>query len=165
MARGPLAAVDPELGSNSAFDVHDIPAGPNGPFETASEAWLGWRTGSRDLSSYGVEGYPDTLSGPDFVRDYVIFEVAHRYGDEMLLWDGWGATEEPVDLRVIDEVAQLVLHADAGDDMAEADLWSRYREDELLHPGRQVMTYSPYGRPARRTDLLTESPSPDRRDT
>jgi hypothetical protein len=144
---------DSELDPDFDFDVHDLPAGPDAPFETAAEAWLGWRAGRRDLSTYGVEAAPATLSGPDFVRDYVIFEVAHRYGDEMLLWDGWGATEEALELSVIDEVAQLLVLADAGDESAEADLWSRYLEDERLHPGDQVMTYSPYGLPPHLTEL------------
>jgi hypothetical protein len=26
----------------------------------------------------------------------VIYQVAHRYGDEMLLWDDWGATDVEV---------------------------------------------------------------------
>lgn len=74
---------DPELGSDSAFDVHDIPTGDDAPFETAAEAWLGWRNGDRDLSTYGLQAdraFTDQTSSGN-----VIFEVAHRYGDEMLL--------------------------------------------------------------------------------
>ena len=145
---------DPELGPGSAFDVHDIPAGPEAPFETAGEAWLAWRAGRRDLATYGVAADP-ALSGPEFVRTYVIFEVAHRYGDELLLWDGWGATEEAPEPAVADEVARLLVRADAGDETAEADLWSWYREDARLHPGPEVVTYSPYGLPPRTTDLRT----------
>lgn len=144
--------VDPELGPDQAFDVYDIPAGPSAPFETAAEAWLGWRAGDRDLSTYGVEAEP-ALTGPGFVRSYVIFEVAHRYGDELLLWDGWGAAEDASEEGVIDEVAQLLVLADAGDDTAEADLWDRYHEDDRLHPGDEVTTYSPYGLPPRITEL------------
>ena len=125
---------DPELGPDHPFDVHDMPAGPNAPFETAAEAWLGWRTGDRDLSTYGLEADP-ALTGPDFVRTYVIFEVAHRYGDEMLLWAGWGATEHAPDVSTIDELARLLVLADAGDHNAEADLWARYHQDDRLHPG------------------------------
>jgi len=43
----------------------------------------------------------------------VIFEVAHRYGDEMLLWDGWRATEEAPDVTTMDELARLLVRADA----------------------------------------------------
>lgn len=149
---------DPELGPDFTFDVHDIPAGEDAPFETAAEAWLGWRAGDRDLSIYGLEADP-AFTGPNFVRDYVIFEVAHRYGGEMLLWDGWGATEEAPDLDVIDELAQLLVRADAGDNNAEADLWARYHEDNRLRPMDQVVTYSPYGLPPRTVDLQT-SPAP-----
>ena len=49
--------------------MHDITVGPDAPFETAAEAWRGWRAGVRDLSTYGVEADPAALSGPDFVRD------------------------------------------------------------------------------------------------
>ena len=143
---------DPELGPNVTFDVHDIPAGRDAPFETAAEAWLGGRAGDRDLSTYGLEADP-AFTGPDFVRNYVIFEVAHRYGDEMLLWDSWGATEVPADRGVIDELAQMLVRADANDESAEADLWGRYHGDDQLHPPNQVVTYSPYGLPPRTVDL------------
>lgn len=160
--QGRWRRADPELGPGFTFDVHDIPRGVGAPFETAAQAWLAWRSGGRDLSTYGVEADPAALSGPDFVRDYVVFEVAHRYGDEMLLWDGWGATEEAPNMSMIDEVAQLLVDADAGDNSAEADLWSRYHEDDQLQPGNQVRTYSPYGLPVRVTDLRTDDPAPAR---
>lgn len=159
--QGRWRRADPELGPNFPFDVHDMPTGQNTPFETAAEAWLGWRAGDRDLSTYGLAADP-TFTGPDFVRVYVIFEVAHRYGDEMLLWDGWGATEEVLDLGVIDDLAQLLVRADAGDDSAEADLWARYHDDDRLHPTDQVVTYSPYGLPPRTVDLQTHPGAPAR---
>ena len=144
---------DPERGLDDPFDVHDLPTGRDARFETAAEAWLGWRAGDRNLSTYGVAGVPE-LAGPGFVRGYVVFEVAHRFGDEMLLWDGWGAIEgEPPDLPMIDELATLLVRADAGDAGAEDALWSRYREDDRLHPGDRVVTYSPYGLPPRTVEL------------
>ncbi len=87
----------------------------------------------------------------------MILQVAHRYGDERLPWDGWGATEEVPDLDVIDELAQLLVRADTCDNSAEADLWARYYEDDRLHPGNQVVTYSPYGLPPRTVDLRARS--------
>lgn len=65
--QGRWQRADPELGPDFPFDVHDIPPGTDAPFETAAEAWLGWRAGGRDLSTYGVEVDP-ALTGPDFVR-------------------------------------------------------------------------------------------------
>ena len=156
--QGRWRRADPELSPKSTFDVHDMPAGVGAPFETAAEAWLAWRPGSRDLATYGVEAEPALLSGPNFVRNYVVFEVAHRYGDELLLWDGWGATEETPELDLIDEVAQLLVAADDDDNSAEDDLWHRYHEDDRLHPGNQVMTYSPLGRPPRTTNLQAGDP-------
>lgn len=145
---------DPELGERSDLDRHDLPTGPDAPFETAAEAWLGWRAGARDLANYGVEAGSAELSGPGFVRTYVVFEVAHRYGDEMLLWDGWAGTDDPSDAEV-DELARLLVRADAGDALAEQDLWDRYHQDSRLRPQGEVTTYSPYGLAPRRTDLST----------
>jgi len=137
---------DPELASGShEFDVRDMPVGPGSPFETAAEVWTRYRAGEIDATGYGV--YPGSeFAGPDFVHGYVVFEVAHRFGDELLLWDSWGATEggEP---ELIDEVAALLMRADAGDDAAEALLEERYRDDDRLHPGGTVVQNSPYGMP------------------
>lgn len=145
--------VEPELPAHAAFDVHDMPAGPQAPFETAAEAWLRWRAGEQDLSTYGVRGQP-VLSGPSFVGAYVVFEVAHRYGDELLLWDSWGATADPLkNAGLVDDVASLLVRADAGDAGAEAELFARYQQDDRLRPGDQVVTLSPFGTTARVTDL------------
>jgi hypothetical protein len=151
--RGRWRRTDPEFSAGQfAFDVRDVPRGRDAPFETAAEAWLGWRAGRRDLTRHGVS-LESGLCGPDFVRSYVVFEVAHRYGDEMLLWDSWGATGETSDLTTIDELAQLLVRADAGDDGAETELCARYHQDDRLHPGDRVLTYSPYGLPPRTVQL------------
>lgn len=81
----------------------------------------------------------------------VFYEVAHRYGDEVLLWDGWGALpgpDRPVEdyvLTLVDEVADLLLAADAGDVQAEARLYSRYLNDPRLIPADAVTRFSPFG--------------------
>jgi hypothetical protein len=81
----------------------------------------------------------------------VFYEVAHRYGDEVLLWDGWGALpgpDRPVEgdvVTLVDEVADLLLAADAGDVQAEARLYSRYLNDSRLSPGNAVTRFSPCG--------------------
>ena len=149
----------PAAAAVAAFDPHDIPTGvPTGaaaPFETAAQAWLGWRAGERDASRYGV--VPSSpWCGAAFVRDEVLYEVAHRCGDELLLWDGWGALEEPGVLQdgEVDELARLLVLADGGDAAAEADLVSWYRGDERLHPGESVITRSPFGGPARVVELV-----------
>jgi hypothetical protein len=143
---------DPELATGSRdFDVRDMPVGPGSPFETTAQVWTRYRTGEIDASTYGV--YPGSeFAGPDFVHGYVVFEVAHRFGDELLLWDSWGATEggEP---DLIDEIADLLLRADAGDESAEARLEQRYREDDRLHPGDSVVQNSPYGKPSTTVQL------------
>jgi hypothetical protein len=93
------------------------------------------------------------FSGPRFIFDEVIYEVAHRFGDELLLWDGWGRIGEPGtpvsddDCQWMDEVADLLLAADAGDIEAERRLLDRYGADAGLHPGPTVVQASPFGDP------------------
>jgi len=87
-------------------------AGPGAPFQTAAEVWQGYRAGELDPETYGVfPGSP--FAGPDFIRGYVIFQVAHRFGDELLLWDDWGATAGSGDEEMIDRLADLLVRADA----------------------------------------------------
>ncbi|MFD2793745.1 transglutaminase-like domain-containing protein [Promicromonospora vindobonensis] len=165
---------DPELGQEDFdFDVHDMPTGPESPFQTAAEAWLAIRAGTADADRYGVGPDAPHLSGKDFVRQYVLLEVAHRHRDELLLWDIWGPQLGAPDLQeaggrqvgtwiresglpgtdtsdaefdaVADELAYLLVAADAGDDEAADQLAELYREDVRLHPGERVLTLSPTG--------------------
>ncbi|MBM7786432.1 transglutaminase-like domain-containing protein [Tenggerimyces flavus] len=141
---------DPELESGSrAFDVRDLPTGEGAPFETAAEVWTGYRAGRLDAADYGVARGSD-LSGPDFVRLYVIQEVLHRFGHEALLWDGVGDGIQDEDA---DELAQLLLRADAGDNDADDQLEHRFRTDQKLTPGTTVIQFSPYGEPPTVVDL------------
>ncbi len=149
---------DPELESpvSGVDDVVDIgPSEPDGQgFVTAAEAWVAYRAGLIDPDRYGVDPDLPLFSGPRFLFDEVIYEVAHRFGDELLLWDGWGrigAPGEPVsdtDAQWLDEIAELLLAADAGSDGggdAEGELLRRYRADDGLHPGRSIVRASPFG--------------------
>ena len=66
---------------------------------------------------------------------------------KLLLWDGWGAMgpdAEGAD-ELVDEIATLLVAADAGDAAAEAELVDRYRADPRLHPGDRIQSFSPYG--------------------
>ncbi|GAB2614477.1 transglutaminase-like domain-containing protein [Pseudactinotalea suaedae] len=146
---------DPEIGSDFAALPHptDIPTAELGStgFVTAAQVWAGHRAGTVDADRYGVDPHDTLLRGERFVFDEVIFEVAHRFGDELLLWDGWGrigvpgtpVTEE--DAAWADEVAALLLASDAGDLDAEAALLERYRSDPGLHPGAEIVQASPRG--------------------
>ncbi len=177
---------DPELTTDGpwSFDVHDMPTGPGTPFRTAAEVWRAVRAGEADPASYGVDPSLPDLGGTTFVRDYVLLEVAHRMGDELLLWDAWGPmlragtstvleTLEQAGIVVprldecafdglADELAALLVAADAEDARAEATLAARYA-DALLRPGTRVATVSPSGRGgitdlrARSTDWLVRS--------
>jgi hypothetical protein len=130
-------------------DPLDITAGRGAPFETAAEVWRGYRAGELDPGNYAIEpGSP--IGGPWFIHNYVLLEVAHRFGDELLLWDSWGAMVEdgadPLeDPALVDEVAALLVAADAGDKAAERELFRRYVDDPRLHPGSSVLRFSPLG--------------------
>lgn len=134
---------EPELDGPSALlaDPRDIPAGSG--FETAAEVWLGHRRAELDVQTYGVDRDVPGERGAWFVRNYVLLELAHRFGDELLLWDNWGVMDGPGagerDLDLIDEVAELSVAADQGDQPAQARLLQRYREDDRLHPGPVVL--------------------------
>lgn len=121
-------------------------------FVTAAQAWVGYRRGEVDPMDYGVAGVAE-LRGVRFLLEEVIQEVAHRFGDELLLWDSWGRMDAPGtpvtedDERWTDEIAALLLAADAGDLDAERRLLERYRSDPGLHPGDTIVQASPRGRP------------------
>ncbi|MFI2102780.1 transglutaminase domain-containing protein [Isoptericola sp. NPDC019693] len=165
---------DPELTPDGAwgFDVRDMPTGPQSPFPTAAEVWRAIRAGQVDPASYGVAPDLPELGGQDFVRGYVLLELAHRMRDEVLLWDVWGATPDDVpgvgDLwaqeaggddapvepspeptsdeldALADEVAALLVAADAGDAAAEDGLAARYAGRWAARG--LVTTLSPTGR-------------------
>ncbi|WP_028050887.1 transglutaminase domain-containing protein [Cellulomonas sp. URHD0024] len=135
---------------NVSFDGRDMATGLGAPFETAAEVWLAHRAGA-DVSSYGVDPSLPHLCGPSFVRGYVVEELAHRQRDELLLWDVWGDTVPDNPLpdaeldALADEIAALLVAADAGDETAEKELAERYASDPRLHP-HDVVTLSPVGR-------------------
>lgn len=132
------------------MDIPHATAASRG-FVTAAQAWSAHRRGVLDARSHGVDAGMPELSGERFVFDEVIIEVAHRFGDELLLWDGWGRMAPPGtpvssdDARWLDEVAALLLEADDGDLDAEQRLLERYRSDAGLHPGDAVAHSSPRG--------------------
>ncbi len=143
---------DPEFESPLPLlpDPTDIAPGTDSPFLTSAHVWRGHRSGTLDVTRFGVaEGLG--IDGDWFVYNYVIGEVAHRFGDELLLWDQWGAMRAdlrvvpPADLRLVDEVADLLIRSDDGDLTAEAALLARYQSDARLHPGRQIQSLSPNG--------------------
>jgi hypothetical protein len=131
-------------------DPSDLPHGPTSPFLTAAQVWLGHRRGLLDVTRFGAdEGLG--VDGDWFVHGYVVKEVAHRFGEELLLWDGWGAMHSdlaeapPADLTLIDEIADLSVRADDSDLVAERELLTRYREHDRLHPSSHIESWSPYG--------------------
>ncbi|GAA1729011.1 hypothetical protein GCM10009809_25710 [Isoptericola hypogeus] len=160
---------DPELTPEGPwdFDVHDLPTGPGSVFPTAAEVWRSIRAGEVDPAAYGVAPDLPHLGGKDFVRGYVLLELAHRMRDEVLLWDLWGpapdipgvaglmASSPPGSVPLVpldpgawdaltDALAALLVAADAGDAAAEETLAARYAAG--LGPRGRVLTASPLGR-------------------
>lgn len=133
---------DPEVAAPTELlpDPRNIPAGKG--FQTAAEVWRGHRDGLLDAETFGVDPSIPLARGAWFVRNYVVLEVAHRFGDELLLWDSWGCMggpgDEDDDADLVDEVARLLVAADGGDEAAEGDLLELYRKDLRLHPGDAV---------------------------
>ena len=137
---------DPELEPGGfAFDTLDIPPGPDAPFRTSAEVWQGHRAGRLEVETFGVD-VDVPVRGEWFVGTYVVMEVAHRFKDELLLWDGWGlmGPEVAQHAELLDELASMLVAADAGDGVAESELLHRYRTDPRLHPGDRIQSISPY---------------------
>ncbi|GIF10255.1 transglutaminase domain-containing protein [Actinoplanes teichomyceticus] len=137
-------------------DVTDVPLGPVG-LHTAAQAWQALRRGELDPWAYGT-GPGEPIGGPWMIRYYLAVELAHRLGDELLLWDLFGEAAEyadrdwadlpaemPGDLSHLDETAGLLVAADAGDHAAERELGARYAGDARLRPGPSVRCVSPRG--------------------
>ena len=156
---------DPEFEGSvpGLADPHDMalePADATG-FTTAATAWLAWRRGEVDASRFGVHPDVPELCGPTFLGGEVLYELAHRFGDELLLWDVWGglldaAPGEPLSDKAValcDDISAQLLAADAGDLDAERRLLERYRADPDLHPGAEIMTFDPFGGPPVRVTL------------
>jgi hypothetical protein len=117
-------------------------------FATAAQVWRSIRRREVDPDQYGVDPSMPHLCGVNLVRHYVLLELAHRRRDELLLWDiwAWSPDGSGADDRLIDEVAELLLAADGGDERAEQELAARYAADPLLNPSGRVRCMSPSGR-------------------
>jgi hypothetical protein len=159
-------ATDTQLDPAAGFpvDTADVPLGPEG-LHTAAQSWLAFRRGEIDPETYGVgPGVP--IRGPLMIRKYVLTELAHRFGDETLLWDFWGTDKTLIgdlgdrpladawpdlpswdsgDVTLIDEIASLLVAADAGDASAESRLATLYASDPRVHVGDTVTCHSPRG--------------------
>jgi transglutaminase superfamily protein len=143
------AQLDP--GPQWNFDPQDMVPGW---FRSAAEVWLGYRSGELDPDDFGVDpALP--IRGAWFIRNYVLFQLSHLQGDELLLWDGWGAMSGELDgdLGMIDEIATLLVAFDNGDVAAGEVLAARYVADPDLHPGERILQLSPAGHPPVTVDL------------
>jgi hypothetical protein len=159
---GRWVMIDPQLepAGDHPFDSEDM---PRGPFKSAAEVWLGYRSGELDGDTYGADPNPDgplKLFGGWFIRNYVHYQLAHLQGDELLLWDNWGTMTDSLDgadVTLTDEIAALLVASDNGDETATKELAERYQSDPRLRPtGRSYVT-SPTGAPYQWIDLQKPS--------
>ena len=137
-------------------DPFDIPTGVGSPFLTAAAAWSGFRQFGASVDDLGVGIGPVEFTGAPFVLAYLIMDVAHRFGDELLLWDYWGAMPLPgqdLDTELGDQLADLVLRADAGDESAEQDLREIHATDSRVRPGPEILQFSPRNEPPQQITL------------
>lgn len=150
---------DPELPAQwpGLTDPYDLAQTP-GAFETAAQVWLASRREGLDLSSYGVDPSVPELAGTWFAQGEVLLELTHRFGVETLLWQGFGVMAGPGDElheELIDEVAELLVRSDTGDEAAESQLFEMWRSDERLHAGERVRQEDPLGNPTKFVTLAT----------
>lgn len=148
--------VDAELEPGPAwkFDPQDMEPGW---FWSAAEVWQGYRSGTLDADLYGADPI-GPIHGAWFIYNYVFLQLAHLQGDELLLWDTWGAQAgslDDADLELADDIAALLVASDNGDAAATEVLAARYAEDPRLHPGDRVHRFSPAGKPPVTVDLRT----------
>lgn len=134
--------------TDTQLDIPDVRL-TTGGLRTAAQVWSSYRRGEIDVETFGVGDVP-ALRGAWFVRNYVIYELAHRLGDELLLWDIWGdvSLSPPTDPTLIDEIADLLQSADAGDRSADRKLSDRYAADSRLHPTDTIICATPDGPPS-----------------
>lgn len=140
--------IDAELdpAEDRPFDVQDL---PRGPLRSAAEVWLGIRAGELDPDVFGIApGSP--IGGGWLVRNYVHLQLAHLNGDEVLLWDNWGAMSPSLDdanVDLTDQIARLMVASDNGDETATKEVDDLYRTNpDLTFAGRSYIT-SPTGAP------------------
>ncbi len=144
------------VGTDPGVELAEVALSPAG-LHTAAQAWLAMRQGEIDPSTYGV-GPGHEIGGPWMILQYLTLELAHRMGDELLLWDIFGQgipyadrewselpADLPEDLTYLDEVADLLLAADEGEEGAERKLRACYTGDPRLHPGPTIRCVSPRG--------------------
>lgn len=102
--------IDAQLGAPQvayyriAFDPHDV---PRDRFLMGGRAWRMCRRGEADPDTFGVS-VPGAPRGWPFLRSRLLLDLAALTRQEMLQWDGWGASElDAAALALLDEAAQL----------------------------------------------------------
>ncbi|MFF7159218.1 transglutaminase domain-containing protein [Streptomyces sp. NPDC008139] len=94
------------------FDPFDV---PRTRFVVAGRAWQDCRSGAADPRTYGVELLG--LHGWWFVQHNLLLDLAMLNSTELLVWDGWGLADPPMDqpfdalgadeVALLDTVAEL----------------------------------------------------------
>jgi hypothetical protein len=102
------------IGKDVAHEPEDLPAGA---FLTGAEAWLAFRRGEVDATTFGVCGTENF--GPSEIRGNLVRDLASLVKVETLPWDEWGRMTEAYNGatgldydQLLDQVADAVLADD-----------------------------------------------------
>ena len=123
--------MDPEVLGGSVVDrPQDLRPGQ---FLSGGEAWVAYREGRIDASTFGVYGTDNW--GPAEIRGNAVRDLAALNKVEMLPWDEWGRMTASYEGRTgaeYDELIDVVAEVCAGDDTAA--MVALYESEDLAVP-------------------------------
>jgi hypothetical protein len=130
-ADGRWVRLDPEVLGGSVVDSpQDLRPGQ---FLSGGEAWIAYREGRIDASTFGVYGTDNW--GPAEIRGNAVKDLAALNKVEMLPWDEWGRMTASYEGRTgaeYDELIDVVAEVCAGDDTAA--MVALYESEDLAVP-------------------------------
>lgn len=145
-------------GDEPRLDLLDV---PRDRFLTGPKAWLEARAGVREAERFVVDPDLDipATRGWEYLRHNLLHDLAALAKTEMVLWDAWGAMEEPLpadhtafaarrQLDELDHVARLIADPDCPVENIED--WAGR---DGLRPAETITSYSPASAEPLRVDV------------
>lgn len=132
---GRWVRLDPELLGTSVVDTADDLR--PGQFLSGGEAWIAYRQGRIDASTFGVYGTDNW--GPAEIRGNAVKDLAALNKVEMLPWDEWGRMTASYEGRTggeYDELIDTVAAVCAADEPAAVA--ALYASEDLAVPDQLV---------------------------